>query len=139
MTSRVRAESVHAGMKVGARASPTGDIWWCVGCGGLFADDEATMPLAIPTSAHELLHWREGHDRSPACPPCPGCGETPDRYAPIELVELKDTIIERVIGEKSALETDNKRLRDDLAAERTAHTATRSSLHDAMDNPIFED
>jgi hypothetical protein len=36
-------------------------------------------------------------------------------------------------------EEKNERLRDELAKERTAHTATRSSLHDALDNPIFED
>ena len=50
ITSRVRAESVHAGMKVGERVSPTGDLWWCVGCGGLFADDVAMKPLALPTA-----------------------------------------------------------------------------------------
>jgi hypothetical protein len=50
ITSRVRAESVHAGMKVGKRVSPTGDLWWCVGCGGLFADEVATKPLALPTA-----------------------------------------------------------------------------------------
>ena len=49
VTSRVRAVSVHEGMKVGARVSPTGDLWWCVGCGGLFADEQAKRAVATPT------------------------------------------------------------------------------------------
>ena len=36
-------------------------------------------------------------------------------------------------------ETENARLRDELAKERTSHTGTRSRLNDALDNPIFED
>ena len=49
ITTRIRPASVHAGMKVGERVSPTGDVWWCVGCGGLFADDVAKKPIAMPT------------------------------------------------------------------------------------------
>jgi hypothetical protein len=36
-------------------------------------------------------------------------------------------------------DVENARLRDELAKERTSHTATRSRLNDALDNPIFED
>ena len=49
ITSRIRAVSVHEGMVVGARKSPTGDLWWCVGCGSLFADEQATRVIATPT------------------------------------------------------------------------------------------
>ena len=48
ITSEVRAVSVHEGMKVGARVSPSGALWWCVGCGGLFADTQAHHPVATP-------------------------------------------------------------------------------------------
>jgi hypothetical protein len=65
ITSRIRAVSVHSGMQVGARESPTGDLWWCVGCGGLFADDDGTNALAMPTSAEELKRWRDAQDGSP--------------------------------------------------------------------------
>ena len=49
ITSEVRAVSTHQGMKVGARVSPSGALWWCVGCGGLFADTQGTHPVATPT------------------------------------------------------------------------------------------
>ena len=58
---------------------------------------------------------------------------------PIELAQLKDTLIAKVIAEKATLEADNARLRDTLAAERTSHTDTRSRLNDALNNLIFED
>jgi DnaJ-class molecular chaperone len=48
LTSEVRAVSTHSGMKVGARVSPSGALWWCVGCGGLFADAQGTHPVATP-------------------------------------------------------------------------------------------
>ena len=47
ITAQVRAVSVHSGMQVGARVSPTGDLWWCVGCGGLFADSDGKRAVAI--------------------------------------------------------------------------------------------
>jgi hypothetical protein len=53
ITSRIRAESVHSGMKVGARVSETGDLWWCVGCGGLFTEEAAKHPIALPSQADE--------------------------------------------------------------------------------------
>ena len=48
ITSEVRAVSTHQGMKVGARVSPSGGLWWCVGCGGLFADTQGQHPVATP-------------------------------------------------------------------------------------------
>lgn len=36
-------------MRVGARHSQTGAMWWCVGCGTLFEDDRATRRIATPT------------------------------------------------------------------------------------------
>ena len=49
ITTQIRAVSVHSGMQVGARVSPTGNLWWCVGCGILFEDEQAKRPLAIPS------------------------------------------------------------------------------------------
>jgi regulator of replication initiation timing len=47
--------------------------------------------------------------------------------------------LDRLRKREAELQRENARLRDELAKERTAHTATRSSLNDALDNPIFED
>lgn len=55
---------------------------------------------------------------------CPQCVEAGHQQDKEEIVRLR---------------AENARLRDELAKERTAHMATRSRLHDALDNPIFED
>lgn len=73
ITTRIRAVSVHQGMQVGARVSPTGDLWWCVGCGGLFADDLAKHPIAMPTSTVPDKRCSTGCPPSPS-PTCPVCG-----------------------------------------------------------------
>ena len=65
--------------------------------------------------------------------------DIPEGLVPIELAQLKDTIIVKLVTEKEQLTADNARLRDALAAERTSHTETRSRYREAMDNPIFED
>ena len=66
ITTQIRAVSVHSGMQVGARVSPTGDIWWCVGCGILFSDEQAKRPLAIPSqTADRAAVLREALDVVP--------------------------------------------------------------------------
>jgi hypothetical protein len=52
---------------------------------------------------------------------------------------LYEVQLDRLRKREAELQCENARLRDELAKERTAHTATRSSLNDALDNPIFED
>jgi hypothetical protein len=62
------------------------------------------------------------------CPQCAELGHQRDREE-----------LDRLRKREAELQRENARLRDELAKERTAHTATRSSLNDALDNPIFED
>jgi hypothetical protein len=47
MTSEVSSLG-HGNMQVDARKSPSGELWWCVGCGGLFADMQGARPVATP-------------------------------------------------------------------------------------------
>lgn len=66
ITTQILPGSGSLGIRVGARTSRTGDLWWCVGCGILFEDEQAKRPLAIPSqTADRAAVLREALDVVP--------------------------------------------------------------------------